>query len=314
MNRTASWILAGASALALACGDSESPSEAAAPVDGAGIGGSAGLGASGAGGAPASAGPAGSGTAANAGAGGSAGVVGSAGAAGSAGSAAGAGAGSGGTAGGATGSGGSGGMSGAGAGGGSGASGGGAGGAAGTEGSTDEVAAGLDELFVHDTCTGAYAPQPDTCLHALRVEREITIGGTAATTYEVTLRVRGIFEPTTINGGTAPLADHRYFKVGGTVAAADYSQWHIKVSSPAQTYWLNHYPSTSHTIFLEDFEATITVAGGSKVVVGATDGNDREIDNAEEGLADRRRLIEGVTDEVLDGQMLRLDVVGVAVK
>jgi hypothetical protein len=187
-------------------------------------------------------------------------------------------------------------------------------GAGGTAGSVAEIAAGLDELFVHDACTGPYAPQPDTCLHALKVEKEITLGGEAATTYEVTLRVRGIFEPTTINGGTAPLPDDRYFKVGGTVAAADYSAWHIKVSKPAQTYWLNHYPSTSHTIFLEDFEATITVSGGAQIVVGATDGNDREIDNAEEGLADRRKLIEGVTDEVMDGQMLRLDVISVAAK
>jgi hypothetical protein len=195
-------------------------------------------------------------------------------------------------------------------GGGAGVSGGGSGGTT----AIAEIAAGLDELFVHDACTGDYAPQPDTCLHAKRVEREVTIGGEAATTYEITVRVRGIFEPTTINGGTAPLADHRYFKVGGTVAAADYSQWYIKVASPAQSYWLNHYPSTSHTIYLEDFEAKITVAGGSKVVVGATDGNDRQIDNAEEGPADRRKLIAGVTDEVLDGQMLRLDVIDVAVK
>jgi hypothetical protein len=187
-------------------------------------------------------------------------------------------------------------------------------GTGGMAGSTADIAAGLHELFIHDACTGPYAPQPDTCLHMLRVEREITIGGQASTTYEVTVRVRGIFEPTTINGGTVPLPDHRYFKVGGTVAAADYSAWKIKVSSPAQTYWLNHYPSTSHTIYLEDFEATITVAGGAKVVVGANDGNDRQIDNGEEGPADRRRVIEGVTDEVLDGQMLRLDVVRVVVK
>ena len=27
------------------------------------------------------------------------------------------------------------------------------------------AAAGLHELVLHDTCTGAYPPQPDTCLH-----------------------------------------------------------------------------------------------------------------------------------------------------
>jgi hypothetical protein len=181
-------------------------------------------------------------------------------------------------------------------------------------GSTDDPGTPLDfagelsELFLHDACTGDYAPQPDTCLHMQKVEKEVTFGGTTGTVYDVTVRIRGLFEPTTISGGMAPLPDHPYFKVGGTVSAGDYSQWHIKVSNPAQTYWLNHYPSTSHTIYKEDYEATIAIAAGAKVTVGATDGNDREIDNAEMGIADRRQLIDGVTDMVLDGQMLRLDV------
>ena len=194
-------------------------------------------------------------------------------------------------------------------GGGSGAGGSGAGGGGGA--GSQDVAAGLHELFIHDACTGDYAPQPDTCLHMQRVEREITLGGEASTVYDVTVRVRGLFEPTTISGGQAPLSGQPYFKIGGTVAAADYSQWHIDVSNPKRTYWLNHYPSTAHRIYQEDFEATLTIAGGAKVVVGAVDGNDREIDNAEEGLADRRKRIDGVTDEVLDGQMLRLDVIKV---
>jgi hypothetical protein len=172
-------------------------------------------------------------------------------------------------------------------------------------------AAGLHELFMHDECTGAYAPQPDTCLHEQLVEQEVTFGGETGTTYDVTLRIRGLFEPTTISGGQTPMAPNPYFKVGGTVAARDWSHWHIEVSSPAQTYWLNHDPSTQHIIYKEDFEATIPIAAGATVVVRVIDGNDRQMDNAEMGLADRRQLIEGVTTDVLDGQMLRLDVVAV---
>ena len=175
----------------------------------------------------------------------------------------------------------------------------------------NDFAKGLHELFIHDACTGEYPPQPDTCLHMLRIEKKVTFGGEADKEYDLTLRVRGIFEPTTINGGQVPMPQHPYFKVGGTVAAADYSRWHIEVSKPAQTYWLNHYPSTSHTIYLEDFEATLRVAGGADVTVRVIDGNDREIDNAEMGPADRRKKIDGVTPEVLDGQMLRLDVISV---
>ena len=172
-------------------------------------------------------------------------------------------------------------------------------------------AAELDELFMHDACTGEYPPQPDTCLHELRHEQQVTFGGDAGEVYDVTLRVRGLFEPTTISGGQTPMPQHPYFKVGGNVTSQDYSHWHIEVSEPHQTYWLNHYPSTSHTIYAEDFEATLPIAAGAEVVVRVIDGNDREIDNAEPGLADRRQLIDGVTDEVLDGQVLRLDVVAV---
>jgi len=172
-------------------------------------------------------------------------------------------------------------------------------------------AAGLHELFMHDACTGAYPPQPDTCLHEQLVEREVSFGGEPGTVYDVTLRIRGIFEPTTIRNGQTPLPQHPYFKVGGSVAALDWSHWHIEVSEPAETYWLNHYPSTGHIIYQEDFEATLPIAGGATVVVRVIDGNDREIDNAEEGPADRRQRIDGVTDEVLDGQMVRLDVISV---
>ena len=36
--------------------------------------------------------------------------------------------------------------------------------------------------------------------------------------------------------------DHPYYQVGGTVRAREWSAWHIEVSNPKQTYWLNHYP------------------------------------------------------------------------
>ena len=104
------------------------------------------------------------------------------------------------------------------------------------------------------------------------------------------------------------------YQIGGTVRARDWSAWHIEVSEPKQTYWLNHYPKVGHTIYLQDFEATIPIAGGASVVVRVVDGNDRQIDNAEEGRPDRLRIIKGVVDKPLPGQMLRLDVLGVTAK
>ena len=170
--------------------------------------------------------------------------------------------------------------------------------------------AGFDKFFLHDKCTAQFSPQPDTCLHDRSHEQSFTIGGKACTVYEVTLRIRGIFEPTTITGGDTPDPEHPYFKVGGTVSTPDWSQWRIEVSEPKQTYWLNHYSSVGHRIYKEDFEATITVVAGSTVVIRVTDGNDRQIDNGKVE-PDRQQIIAGVVDHPLPGQMLRLDIVQV---
>jgi hypothetical protein len=173
------------------------------------------------------------------------------------------------------------------------------------------AAAGFHELLLHDPCTAANASQPDTCLHERLVEKRFTFGGMPGVIHDVRLRIRGLFEPTTIGGGKSPYPDHPYFQAGGTIAAGEWSAWHIEVAAPRQTYWLNHYPKVSHTIYAEDFEATIRVGGGSAVAVRVVDGNDRQIDNGAAGRPDRRQIIAGVVDRPLDGQMLRLDVIAV---
>jgi hypothetical protein len=175
-----------------------------------------------------------------------------------------------------------------------------------------QAASGFNALVLHDNCTGEYPPQPDTCLHKQLVEKSFTFGGSRDVIYDVRLRIRGIFEPTTILNGQTPYADHPYFKIGGTVQTPEWSAWHIQVSSPKQIYWLNHYPTVSHTIYAEDFEATIPVAGEAAVVVRVVDGNDRQIDNNKPGRPDRLRIIEDISTTPLPGQMLRLDVVKVA--
>jgi hypothetical protein len=174
-----------------------------------------------------------------------------------------------------------------------------------------QAASGFDGLVLHDNCTGEYPPQPDTCLHKQLTEKSFTFGGTRDAIYEVRLRIRGIFEPTTIVNGETPYPDHPYFKIGGTVSTPEWSAWHIQVSNPRQTYWLNHYPTVSHTIYGEDFEATIPVAGEAGVIVRVVDGNDRQIDNNKPGRPDRLRIIKDISTTPLPGQMLRLDVIKV---
>jgi hypothetical protein len=177
--------------------------------------------------------------------------------------------------------------------------------------SQDDPAAGFRALFIHDECIAENTQQPDTCLHNRVHEKNFTFGGRRGATYDVTLRVRGLFEPTRMEGGTAPDATHPYFVVGGENKSSDYSQWSIEVSSPKAVYTLNNYPRTSHTIYKEDFQITIPVAAGATVRISTVDSNDRQIDNGAMGLPDRRQILEGVTDTVQAGQMLRLDVLSV---
>jgi len=176
-----------------------------------------------------------------------------------------------------------------------------------------QAAAGFDKFFLYDKCTAQYPPQPDTCLHEQLHEQSFTFGGKAGTVYDVTLHIRGIFEPTTITGGDTPDPEHPYFKIGGTVSTPDWSSWEIEVSNPKQTYWLNHYPTVGHHIYKEDFEANITAAADANIVIRVTDGNDREIDNGKTA-PDRQQIIPGVVDHPLPGQMLRLDVLHVKTK
>jgi hypothetical protein len=171
-------------------------------------------------------------------------------------------------------------------------------------------AVGFHELYLHDECTDDN-PADDVCAHERAHEISFTFGGDPTRIYDVKLRIRGLFEPTNVSGGETPDATHPYFKVNGNVEKPDYSQWQIVVGEPAATYYLNHYPEVGHTIYKEDFEATIQVRGAAEVRVRVEDANDRQIDNGYVGNPDRQQLLEGVTDEVVDGQVLRLDVLDV---
>jgi hypothetical protein len=184
------------------------------------------------------------------------------------------------------------------------------------------VASGLDALFIDVQCA-ANTPTPlaegATCLHPANtqhIERPVTLGGEADKTYAITLRVRGIWEPTKINGGERPVKDHP-FNVGGMLPAGtgssdavSYQQYSIQVAEPKQTYWLNDHQYLAHAIHKEDYQATIKVRGGAKVTVIMNDGNERQIANF------TKAYFQGVppydTAPSL-GQSLRLDVVSVSV-
>ncbi len=103
-------------------------------------------------------------------------------------------------------------------------------------------AAGLDGLLLDVLCDAA-TPTPlaqmATCLHPSgmqRMTKMITFGRDPSMTYMVTLRVRGIWEPTSVQGGARPSAEAP-FTIGGAVPAGtsssdaiNYQQYSIVVA------------------------------------------------------------------------------------
>lgn len=179
----------------------------------------------------------------------------------------------------------------------------------------------LSELFMDVPCTmdtptplarGATCEHPPMTQH---IEKPATFGGMAGKMYTLTLRIRGIWEPTFITGGEHPKKEQP-FTIGGKVMggsgsssdAINYQQYSIEVSAPKQTYWLNDYQYVAHDIHKEDYQVSIQVAGGASLKVIMNDGNDHEIANwtkdlfAEVPPHDKTPSL---------GQSVRLDVVSV---
>ncbi|WP_233562623.1 hypothetical protein, partial [Sorangium cellulosum] len=176
-------------------------------------------------------------------------------------------------------------------------------------------ASGLDKLFVDAPCDPS-TPLPlapmATCNHppnTQRIEKQVTFGGDPDTTYSVTLRVRGVWEPTDIVGGEMPM---KPFMIGGRIGPGDainYQQYSIEVSEPRQTYWLNNYQYRAHDIHKADYEATIRVNGGATVKVVMNDGNERQIAN---WTKDYFEGLPPYDTAPTTGQMLHLNVLSVS--
>jgi hypothetical protein len=184
----------------------------------------------------------------------------------------------------------------------------------------EHVAEGLQGLFLDVPCA-ASTPTPlaqgATCAHpsgTQRIEKMVTLDGEPGQVYTITLRVRGIWEPTLIQGGQRPDKAHP-FTIGGMLPPGtgssdpiSYQQYSLQVSEPKQTYWFNDHQYVAHDIHKEDYQATIRVAAGAHVSVIMNDGNDHQIANFSKdyfaGLAPYDKAPS-------TGQSLRLDVLSV---
>jgi hypothetical protein len=139
---------------------------------------------------------------------------------------------------------------------------------------------------------------------AWKLKREIvrTFGGTAGTTYDVTLHVRGVVEPKNFTGGEVR---HEHFQAGGTPVKNDYNSYSLRVSDPDGTYTFNrNEQKVGHYTFPIDYVVTIPIRAGATVTMGAYDSNDVAIANHE------HHVVAGAppAPAPFDGQFFQLEV------
>jgi hypothetical protein len=90
----------------------------------------------------------------------------------------------------------------------------------------------------------------------------VTVGGVSGRRYSLTMRVRGVIEYNTYTGGTA-FGAHGY--IGGTAVSGSDDTWKLTISSPAQTYWLNHDSTgvSNEAVVMDDVLTVIADAGAT---------------------------------------------------
>jgi hypothetical protein len=150
-----------------------------------------------------------------------------------------------------------------------------------------------------DTSLRVCRPVADPCVDPVFTgwcahDDTVNVGGMPGRIYNVTLRVRGLVEAKTYQGGAdrdnsgeqVP-ADGLY--VGGQPnnTANAYDTYMIRVASPAQDYFLNSIGTGAdsrlrHSVFEVDFTFDLPVEGGTSVRLVHVDPNDSGIKNCAE--------------------------------
>ena len=125
--------------------------------------------------------------------------------------------------------------------------------------------------------------------------------GEAGTSYNVTLRFRGVVEPKTYSSGTN---DGASWQVGGTAAVDNSNVYQLYISSPPQTYYLNRGTSGGACAAI-DYTKTVTIDAGASVRLYAS-----SIDGAQTNHA---ISAPGITDpaQPYAGQFIDMTVVRV---
>jgi hypothetical protein len=145
------------------------------------------------------------------------------------------------------------------------------------------------------------------------VMRTLTMAGDADVIYDVTVRIRGVFEPKIYEGG-ADRGDHFY--EGGAPKASNFNAFEISVSAPEQHYFLNAADATgeAYLVFTLDHTKVIPVRGGASVTLAVVDRDCAMVKNCQLfGAACAPYVIDDISPapEGYNGQFAQLDVVKV---
>ena len=159
-------------------------------------------------------------------------------------------------------------------------------------------------------CTGAGSAAVN-CATADNAISSATLLGEDQTSYDVTLRIRGVVEQKTY---TDVVSSDGMWAEGGTPDASSFNVFKVEISSPPQTYHLNAGASFIDHCFSVDFTKTVVVDHGATVALSADAGGDglgtRNIDGNDQPI-----VVPGIppAPAAFDGQFLQLDVLGIKV-
>lgn len=134
-----------------------------------------------------------------------------------------------------------------------------------------------------------------------------TITGTAGTTYNVTLRFRGVVETKAYTGGTVD----GYFNTGGADDGDSFNVYALGVSSPAQNYFVNMGVSNIYNCFAMDYMETIPMDSGATVTLGAMTIDAHEIENVDPSGTPIVVPDIAPAPAAYNGQFVQMDVVSV---
>jgi hypothetical protein len=144
------------------------------------------------------------------------------------------------------------------------------------------------------------------------LDKTLNLGGPAGTSFDVTLRVRGVMEPKEYEGG-ANAGGHLYR--GGTIVPSNYNVYGLQISSPADAVYFNsdEGQGEGHYVFVVDQTITVRIDANASLRLYAFDANCTAIANCSESGCDSPNVVPGVppAPNAYDGQFAQVDVVSV---